>query len=91
MDYPSKADLTTIHKWPILQDPWGLLDHLIECWTSYGNIIVNGRKVIMTTGGWSGNESLIYALQETMWWQLYWQKSERGGLHEFRLPERKKK
>jgi hypothetical protein len=31
------------------------------------------------TGGWSGNESIINIIQETFFWFLYWQKSERGG------------
>lgn len=36
------------------------------------------------TAGWSGNESIIGVIQDTMFWFLYWQKSERGGHYYFK-------
>lgn len=41
------------------------------------------KKVSLITGGWSGNESIIGALEHTMFWFVGWQTSTRGGLHEF--------
>ena len=45
----------------------------------------------LSTGGWSGNESLIYAMQENkhMLWHLNWVSSHRGGHYEFDLRELK--
>jgi hypothetical protein len=39
------------------------------------------------TGGWSGNESIISALQKNkhLFWFWYWQKSLRGGHYWFNL------
>ena len=41
------------------------------------------EKLYLATGGWSENEYLISALQENIFWTLYWTKSERGGAFYF--------
>ena len=43
----------------------------------------------ISTGGFSGNESIIYALQENkyMMWHLTWKQSRRGGHYIFELGE----
>lgn len=46
-----------------------------------------GRHLELHTAGWSGNEDIIKALQGSMFWLFYWQKSERGGHYYFELPE----
>ena len=33
----------------------------------------------MHTGGWSGNEEIMSAVQSTMFWYFYWTRIERGG------------
>lgn len=33
----------------------------------------------LVTCGWSGNETIIDTLSETMFWMMYWQESKRGG------------
>ena len=39
---------------------------------------------IMATGGWSGNESIIYAMRENyVLWATLWESSHRGGLEVF--------
>lgn len=46
------------------------------------------RKLYLSTGGWSGNESIIRSLQENpLFWALYWEKSTVGGHYWFVIPE----
>lgn len=43
--------------------------------------------VVLVTGGWSGNESIIGALQNSFYVQMrLWHSSTRGGRHEYRVP-----
>lgn len=38
----------------------------------------------VSTGGWSGHEDVIDALQSNhLWWALYWLESRRGGHYKF--------
>lgn len=43
-------------------------------------------EVRMVTGGWSGNESVIAALQGSAFWFFYWESSHRGGAFTFEVP-----
>ena len=43
-----------------------------------------GDIYYVSTGGWSGNESLLGAMSENfMFWSLYWQEARRGGPYVF--------
>jgi hypothetical protein len=45
-------------------------------------------RYYISTAGWSGNESIIRAMQEnTMLWSLNWVQSRRGGHYIFELKE----
>ena len=84
-DYPSEDDLKRIEAWDV-RDCAGLWDFLcsIWCWGDWG-CSIQGGMWRLATGGWSGNEDIIGALQENkMFWLLCWQRSERGGLHWFK-------
>lgn len=44
------------------------------------------RVFSISTGGWSGNEDLVEAMQENrMFWSLCWWMSRKGGHFEFRV------
>lgn len=62
-------------------------------WRLYGWMrierTVDGREiaVVLVTGGWSGNESIIGALESSFFVQMrLWHSSTRGGRHEYRVP-----
>lgn len=93
MEYPSEDDLRTIAEWPP-EDPVGWLAYVRGCWwaADWGwhevtVLLDEGRTVhrhLVSTGGWSGNESLIGAMQANrLLWVLTWQLSRRGGHHVF--------
>jgi hypothetical protein len=44
------------------------------------------HRYYISTAGWSGNESIIYAMQENnLMWSLNWVQSRRGGHYIFEL------
>lgn len=48
------------------------------------------RRYNISTAGWSGNESLIGAMQEnTLFWIIAWVQSRRGGHYIFEVRERR--
>ena len=86
--YPTDETLDAIRLWPwekskelfaFLQAAW----KYPECF----NVKEDGL-IEIATGGWSGNESLIYALEENALVHGFcWELSRRGGYYEYRLPE----
>lgn len=84
-DTPTDADLEKIESWPAL-DMAGLIEFVRELWSDYGRIWRDGPQLHMATGGWSGNEMIVAALERTVFWSMCWERSERGGKHVFCLP-----
>lgn len=82
--YPTEEELDRIAEWPY-EDIGGLMEFVYNLWEfkEFG-WRQDGEIYILSTGGWSGNESLIYALKENiMFWSFYWESSTRGGRHVF--------
>lgn len=83
--YPTEGLLNLIRNWGDPMNFTGIIELLREVWI-YKHFIhgndVGGIEV--STGGWSGHEDIILALQETTWWRLHWYSSRRGGHYEFR-------
>lgn len=61
--------------------------HEFRDFKGYEDKIVH--RYYISTGGWSGNESIIRAMQknENMLWTLTWVQSRRGGHYIFELKE----
>ena len=92
--YPTEETLETIEKWSYGDGFFNLMEFVIKAWNKdYGKVRKKsfGDKTIyrFITGGWSGNESIISALEQNlMFWTICWLKSERGGCFEFELSEK---
>lgn len=89
-EYPTEEELKTIRKWDITEKGVkGLLWKLEDVWnTNYGVFTLTGKRVlklVLVTGGWSGNEDIIDALSHNHFWRFHWQESKRGGRFTFRV------
>lgn len=90
-EYPTKEELETIKEWDILHGSIkDLLDYIESLWWAPDwGFHLKGKRVLqleLHTGGWSGNESIIEALQSNfMFWSMYWERSHRGGHYWFRI------
>lgn len=92
MDYPTEEQLEEIENYAgSVTGLWALVE---AAWSqAYGkyerNTDGNGSTVhTLATGGWSGNEDVISALERTMARALFWDSSRRGGHHEYVVPTR---
>jgi hypothetical protein len=94
--YPSLEALDKIASWDV-KDCSGLFEFIHALW-KYPDYYVlkkesdNRGKIVqncyLSTGGWSGNESIIEALQSNnLVWSLCWVQSRRGGHYIFQIFE----
>lgn len=100
--YPTEAALKRIETWPS-EDIAGCLDFVKALWHFDGwgvsetlrpeeatilHAEPDERYLRLATGGWSGNESLIDALNaNTMVRVMTWKLHARGGLHIYQYPQ----
>lgn len=85
-EYPSEEQLKRIEFWDVAADLKGLLDFIKSLWQwdDYIKIADDYSEWQLRTGGWSGNEDIIAALEKNwMFWALYWSRSSRGGHYYF--------
>ena len=80
--YPLEEELQELREWNPA-DLHGCMVRVRELWwmPDWGfQRQEDGRVYYLSTGGWSGNESIIVALRDNrMWWVLNWEASRRGG------------
>lgn len=86
--YPDEEELERIAKWPVW-DVEGLIDELKELWW-HPELVrrsgPNNEHLELVTGGWSGNEDLIRALNSNIvFYNVCWELSRRGGYHLYDL------
>jgi hypothetical protein len=86
-EYPTDEELDQIKAWPYEGDAhlrlWEFI-HSLWHWPEWG-FRHEGTAYYLSTGGWSGNESIIGAMQSNfMFWPMWWQSSRRGGHYTFK-------
>jgi hypothetical protein len=83
--YPEEDELKQIAEWPYT-DIAGLLEFAQPMWSYPDRWWTEGDALHLSTGGWSGNEILVGAMQENrMFWAICWISSRRGGHYSFDL------
>lgn len=87
-EYPEEEDLEKITNWPH-RDFIGWMEFIKSVWwmPDWGWDEEDGVYNI-STGGWSGNESIISAMRSNFpLWGLHWQVHRTGGHYEFKSRE----
>jgi hypothetical protein len=89
--YPTNETLDAIKNWPYT-DYRGLIEYLRDAWKWPCYFRVNNNGWIKaSTGGWSGNESLIGAMQQNfIFWCDCFYCHYTGGHYTLKIPKRKK-
>lgn len=83
--YPTEEALNRITEWP-WRETLRMLEFVRELWRYPNFWTQQGDRLCISTGGWSGNESLIAAMRKNVvFWKLCWHQSTRGGHYEFDL------
>jgi hypothetical protein len=88
--YPTEAFLESIVGWRHENGFDALLQHAVKghIYPKYWEREATDRKETVwniSTGGWSGNEAIIEALQQNIiFWAMCWYQSRRGGHHIFK-------
>ena len=88
-EYPSDADLNYIRNYKFEKNHSfkPLLNLVQKLWHWSAFITWHIYDVEMDTGGWSGNEDIIGALEGTDFWLICWKESRRDGHYKFALKE----
>jgi hypothetical protein len=90
--YPTEDLLEEIRKWDAT-DFIGLMTYIKPLWkyAESGYWSVRGNYYHLSTAGWSGNESIVGALQDNhVWWMLYAYSWRVGGHYVFKRRKIKK-
>ena len=88
--YPTDKILKEIEHWDFSKRPVDEFLSLVEdLWSYKDRFVLQGKHVLrlyLSTGGWSGNESVIDAMMANRpFWMIGWEKSRRGGHYWFRI------
>ena len=87
--YPTDKELRTMRKWPWEQGFVSFMEYVKSCWWAADwGWSQRGHSYYISTGGWSGNESIIYAMhQNFLFWSQCWKLSRVGGHYRFFIPK----
>jgi len=87
--YPTDEELDKISNWKISnQNDWVEWMQYIQGLWMYEDYNWQDDEGVwhLSTGGWSGNEDVIFAMKKNhVAWMISWESSRRGGHHTFEL------
>ena len=93
--YPTNLTLEIIKDWPYGHGYIDLMSYVGHAWKWEDFVWCNAIKdqlgndvweYTLITGGWSGNESIISALERNhLFYHLCWRESHRGGKHVYEV------
>lgn len=87
-EYPTETNLKELTEYNAYYNYHGLLDSMQYYFSRHGCFKKKGNSYYLATGGWSGCEDIIGALQKNyIFWGMCWQKSARGGAYWFKVPK----
>lgn len=83
--YPDDTELAEIEQYTGEPAGWYELIRPLWRYADVGYFSVDDKSFYhLSTGGWSGNESIVGAMKNNrLMWALYWVQSKRGGHHVF--------
>lgn len=87
--YPTDAALVKVSTWEAKAFDWRPFMAYVKSLWMYKEWgwSEDGDLYKISTGGWSGNESLIQGMKKnTLFWSACWQGTRRGGHYEFKMP-----
>jgi len=94
--YPTEETLLKIEKWEVKDsgDSLALFEFIEQIWwmPDWGfshTLRVNKIHLFnLSTGGWSGNEDIIYSMRKNfIFWSMTWRVHRAGGHYEFEIEE----
>lgn len=96
-EYPCEEELKKIVEWPHEDGYVPLMDFIQSLWQypdyftkQPGTCVSDKTEALYTvsTGGWSGHEDIIAAMQKNhLFWISCWVSSRRGGHYQFEIPK----
>lgn len=96
-DYPTEDELKVIETWNGDWNEWFAFIKGVWWRPDWGwsegrglDELLNEKMVTtykISTGGWSGNEDVISAMEKNFAWFMFWVQSRRGGHYIFEVPD----
>lgn len=90
--YPTEESLKAIEDWDVIGDGIGMFDAIARIW-QYGSWgwreredRDGSRHYEVSTGGWSGNEEILQALEKNFAMSFFMESHKRGGHYHFVIP-----
>ncbi len=93
-EYPTDDEVAAVRNWKF--DEPGSFVKFLEYVKAIGHYwpmdmfgwSQEGRTYHISTGGWSGNEEILGAMQDNfIFWSVCWRSSRRGGHFVFEVPD----
>lgn len=87
--YPTEETLNYVASLgPNMGTPDEIIEYIFSIW-HWGDMMGKYDKekgcFEISTGGWSGNESIITALEKSFFWCFHWYQSRAGGHYWFKV------